>query len=197
MRPRLPLHTNTNQHCARTDVHTITQLHMFSKPNYNTRSTSRFVEVDTFCAIFWQKIFGAHNAHASMWYLQASHTIAFMFNTLWWRKSKIWHRPNTFKSQHLFLDTHEDFAVWNPLLEIWQKSMVYHLCGILANFIDSVLKLFKPCSFWMRGVLEDAMNCHILTPPSFALSLTWNNKLSLREISEEEKINFYQQVGTL
>ena len=105
MRPRLPLHTNTNQQCARTDVHTITQLHMFSKPNYNTRSTSRFVEVDTFCAIFWQKIFGAHNAHASMWYLQASHTIAFMFNTLWWRKSKIWHRPNTFQSQHLFLDT--------------------------------------------------------------------------------------------
>ena len=42
-----------------------------------------------------------------------------------------------------------------------------------ADFIiiDSVSKLLKLRSFWMRGVLEVPMNCRILTPPSFALSL--------------------------
>ena len=185
MRPRLPLHTNTNQQCARTDVHTITQLHMFSKPNYNTRSTSRFVEVDTFCAIFWQEIFGAHNAHASMWYLQASHTIAFMFNTLWWRKSQIWHRPKTFQSQHWIhfvisglKSTAVNMTIKHGLLLVWADFII----------IDSVSKLLKLRSFWMRGVLEVPMNCRILTPPSFALSLAWNNKLS-----QEEKLKIYQK----
>ena len=98
-----------------------------------------------------------------------------MLNTLWRRKSKsgigqILSSPNT-NSQ-------------------FPKIFRYEICCLhdnttCANFIDSVSKLiFMLCSYWMRVVLEVAMNCHILTPPSFALSLTWNNKLSFRNVSQ-------------
>ena len=98
-----------------------------------------------------------------------------MLNTLWRRKSKsgigqILSSPNT-NSQ-------------------FPKIFRYEICCLhdnttCANFIDSVSKpIFMLCSFWMRVVLEVAMNCHILTPPSFALSLTWNNKLSFRNVSQ-------------
>ena len=55
--------------------------------------------------------------------IHVKHTLA--------EKVKIWHRPNTFKSQHQFPDTKKD----------WQEIHCLYDNTICANFKDSVSKL--------------------------------------------------------